>query len=73
MKHGEVIDYMPLDIEEAKPVYKSYPGWEKTEGVREWDALPETAKAYLKEIEKLTETKIGMVSTSPDRNDTIIC
>ncbi|MEJ2467856.1 MAG: adenylosuccinate synthase [Campylobacterales bacterium] len=70
---GEVIDYMPLDIEEAKPVYKSFPGWEKTEGVREWDALPETAKAYLKEIEKLTETKIGMVSTSPDRNDTIIC
>jgi adenylosuccinate synthase len=70
---GEVIDYMPLDIEEAKPVYKSFPGWEKTEGVREWDALPETAKAYLKEIENLTETKIGMVSTSPDRNDTIFC
>jgi len=70
---GEVIDYMPLDLEEAKPVYKSFPGWEKTEGIREWDALPETAKAYLKEIEKLTETKIGMVSTSPDRNDTIFC
>ncbi|WP_345985779.1 adenylosuccinate synthase [Sulfurimonas sp. HSL-1656] len=70
---GEVIDYMPLDLEAATPVYKSFPGWERTEGVREWDALPETAKAYLSEIEKLTETKIGMVSTSPDRNDTIIC
>ncbi|MBD3800592.1 MAG: adenylosuccinate synthase [Campylobacterales bacterium] len=70
---GEVIDYMPLDLEAATPVYKSFPGWERTEGVREWDALPETAKAYLGEIEKLTETKIGMVSTSPDRNDTIIC
>ncbi|MHC3993487.1 adenylosuccinate synthase [Thiomicrolovo sp. ZZH C-3] len=69
---GEVIDYMPLDLEAATPVYKSFPGWERTEGVREWDALPETAKAYLSEIEKLTETKIGMVSTSPDRNDTII-
>ncbi|UFS62784.1 adenylosuccinate synthase [Sulfurimonas sp. HSL-3221] len=69
---GEVVDYMPLDLETATPVYKSFPGWERTEGVREWDALPETARAYLSEIEKLTETKIGMVSTSPDRNDTII-
>jgi len=69
---GEVIDHLPLDLERAKPVYKSFPGWEKTEGVREWDALPETARAYLSEIERLTETKIGMVSTSPDRNDTII-
>ncbi|WP_345972842.1 adenylosuccinate synthase [Sulfurimonas diazotrophicus] len=69
---GEVIDYLPLDLEAATPVYKSFPGWERTEGVREWDALPETARAYLSEIEKLTETKIGMVSTSPDRNDTII-
>lgn len=69
---GEVVDYMPLDLESAKPVYRTFPGWEKTEGVREWDALPETAKAYLSEIERLTETKIGIVSTSPDRNDTII-
>jgi len=69
---GEVIDYMPLDLETAKPVYKSFPGWETTVGVREWGALPDTAKAYLKEIERLTETKIGMVSTSPDRNDTIV-
>ena len=69
--NGEVIDYMPLDLEEAKPVYKSFPGWEKTEGIRTWDALPETAKAYLRAIETLTETKVGMVSTSPDRNDTI--
>ncbi len=69
---GETIDYMPLDLDKAKPVYKSFPGWEKTEGVRRWDDLPETAKAYLREIETLTGTKIGMVSTSPDRNDTIL-
>ena len=69
---GEVIDYMPMDIDAATPIYKSFPGWERTEGVREWDALPQTAKAYLAEIEKLTETRIGLVSTSPDRNDTII-
>jgi adenylosuccinate synthase len=67
-----VIDHVPLSLESAKPVYKSFPGWETTVGIREWDALPETAKAYLRAIEALTETKIGMVSTSPDRNDTIM-
>ncbi len=69
---GQEIDYMPSDIENAKPIYKSFPGWDKTEGVRSWDDLPETAKTYLKFLEEVTETKIGLVSTSPDRNDTII-
>lgn len=68
---GEVVDYVPLELERAKPVYKSFPGWEKTVGIRSWDALPEAARAYLRAIEALTETRIGMVSTSPDRNDTI--
>ena len=69
---GKEIDYMPSDIENVKPIYKSFPGWDKTEGVRKWDDLPETAKTYLKYFEEVTETKIGLVSTSPDRNDTII-
>ncbi len=69
---GKEIDYMPSDIENVKPIYKSFPGWDKTEGVRKWDDLPETAKTYLKYFEEITETKIGLVSTSPDRNDTII-
>ena len=68
---GEVVDYVPLELERAKPVYKSFPGWEKTAGIRSWDALPEAARNYLRAIEALTETRIGMVSTSPDRNDTI--
>jgi len=69
---GKEIDYMPSDIENVKPIYKSFPGWDKTEGVQKWDDLPETAKSYLKFFEEITETKIGLVSTSPDRNDTII-
>jgi len=69
---GKEIDYMPSDIENVKPIYKSFPGWDKTEGIRKWDDLPETAKSYLKFFEEITETKIGLVSTSPDRNDTII-
>lgn len=69
--NGEVIDYMPLDLENVKPVYKTFAGWDKTEGVRRFEDLPVTAQEYLRAIEELTQTKIGMISTSPDRNDTI--
>lgn len=69
--NGEVIDYLPLDLENVKPVYKTFPGWDKTEGVRRFEDLPATAQEYLRAIEELTQTKIGMISTSPDRNDTI--
>jgi len=69
--NGEVIDYMPLDLENVKPIYKTFAGWDKTEGVRRFEELPATAQEYLRAIEELTQTKIGMISTSPDRNDTI--
>jgi adenylosuccinate synthase len=69
--NGEVIDYLPLDLDNVKPVYKTFPGWDKTEGVRRFEDLPVTAQQYLRAIEELTQTKIGMISTSPDRNDTI--
>jgi adenylosuccinate synthase len=69
--NGEVIDYLPLDLDNVKPVYKTFPGWDKTEGVRRFEDLPVTAQEYLHAIEELTQTKIGMISTSPDRNDTI--
>lgn len=69
--NGEVIDHMPLDLENVKPVYKTFPGWDKTEGVRRFEDLPQTAQEYLRALEELTQTKIGMISTSPDRNDTI--
>lgn len=70
--NGEVIDYMPLDLENVKPVYKTFVGWDKTEGVRRFEDLPATAQTYLRALEELTGTKIGMISTSPDRNDTIV-
>ena len=69
--NGEVIDYMPLDLENVKAIYKTFAGWDKTEGVRRFEDLPATAQEYLRAIEELTQTKIGMISTSPDRNDTI--
>jgi adenylosuccinate synthase len=69
---GKEIDYLPSDLEGVTPVYKTFKGWEKSEGARSFDALPEAAQAYVRAIEELTKTKVGMISTSPDRNDTIL-
>jgi adenylosuccinate synthase len=70
--NGEQIDYMPLDLDNVTPIYKTFAGWDKTEGVRRFEDLPVTAQTYLRALEDLTQTKIGMISTSPDRNDTIL-
>lgn len=65
-------DEMPSFIENATPVYEEIDGWDKVVGVRDYDSLPENAKKYISRLEHLVGTKIGLVSTSPDRNDTII-
>jgi adenylosuccinate synthase len=70
--NGEQIDYMPLDLDNVTPIYKTFAGWDKTEGVRRFEDLPVTAQTYLRALEDLTQTKIGMISTSPDRNDTML-
>lgn len=70
--NGERIEYVPYDLEDAKPIYKSFAGWDKTEGIRSFEALPETAKAYILALEEMIGTKIGIISTSPEREDTII-
>ena len=69
---GEEIDYVPYDLEYVKPIYETFEGWERVEGIREYRELPNAAKAYIKAIEKLTQTKVGIISTSPDREDTIV-
>ncbi len=69
---GEVIDYVPYDLENVKPIYETFKGWDKVEGIREYRELPNSAKEYIKVIEKLTQTKVGIISTSPDREDTIV-
>ncbi len=71
--NGEEIDYLPQDLESVKPVYKEVPGWGKSEGCRTVEELPENAKKYVELIEEVTSTKVGIISTSPDRLDTIIC
>lgn len=70
--NGEVINYMPSDLEDVKPIYEDIKGWDSVVGCREFDALPENAKKYINRIEELTGVKVGIVSTSPERDDTII-
>jgi len=58
---------------ECKPVYEEMPGWKvSTLGVKSFSGLPENARRYLKRIEEITETPIDMISTGPDRDETII-
>jgi adenylosuccinate synthase len=69
---GEVIDYVPTNLEEVTPIYEELEGWKSVEGICEFDKLPSQAKEYIKRIEEITKTKVGIISTSPDRNDTIV-
>ena len=73
---GEVIDILPMgadDIERCKPIYETWPGWsESTVGVTQLDKLPVNARLYLQRIEQVTGVPIDLVSTSPDRDHTIM-
>ena len=60
-------------VEACRPIYEDWPGWStSTAGLREWDALPEAAKAYLSRLSEVTGAPISMISTGPDRDDTIL-
>ncbi len=69
---GETIDYVPENCEEVEPIYEEFEGWDSVVGVRNYSDLPKNAKIYLERLADLVGVKIGMISTSPDRNDTIV-
>jgi len=73
---GKKMDYLPAAVDDqlkAKPIYKSFKGWNcSTKGIKKFDNLPDNAKNYIKELEKFIETKVASISTSPERNDTIL-
>jgi adenylosuccinate synthase len=71
-KDGKKIEHFGGDLDGVNPIYEEMDGWDSVVGVREFDKLPKNAKKYIKRIEELTQTKVGIISTSPDRNDTII-
>lgn len=69
----EIAPNNPDDFSRCKPIYERYEGWQSVSAaVRDYDDLPEKAKDYLAAIEALLDVKIDMISTSPDRNDTIV-
>ena len=74
--NGKKIDYLPSASEDQfniKPIYKTFPGWKtKTQGIRHMKDLPENAKKYVYAIEDFIGAKISSISTSPERDDTIL-
>ena len=72
-KDGKKITNFPSNLEGVKPIYQEFDGWDSVVGIREFDKLPKSAKEYIKAIEELTKTKVGIISTSPEREDTIKC
>jgi adenylosuccinate synthase len=73
---GKLSDILPVGAEELErcvPVYEEMAGWmESTVGVKSFAALPEAARAYLGRIEALTGVPIDLISTGPDRDETIV-
>ncbi|MER0238266.1 adenylosuccinate synthase [Fulvimarina sp. MAC8] len=74
--NGEVIDYLPAslaDQEALEPIYETFAGWsETTAGARRWSDLPAQAVKYVRHIEELVSAPIALLSTSPERDDTIL-
>ncbi len=73
---GERIDYFPAAMRDQAgvvPVYETFEGWtESTRGARSWADLPATAIKYIRRLEELIEVPVALLSTSPEREDTIL-
>ncbi len=73
---GTRLDYLPTAADQqarCTPIYEEMPGWsESTEGARSWNDLPANAIKYVKRVEELIECPVALLSTSPEREDTIL-
>ena len=73
---GKRVDYLPTAADHqarCKPIYEEMPGWsESTEGARSWADLPANAIKYVRRVEELIECPVALLSTSPERDDTIL-
>jgi len=74
--NGRELDYLPASTKEqenVEPIYETLEGWsETTYGARSWADLPATAIKYVRRIEELIEAPVALLSTSPEREDTIL-
>jgi len=73
---GKTYDYFPAGTSaqaEAEPVYETAEGWQQsTRGARSWADLPATAIKYVRRVEELIGAPVAMLSTSPERDDTVL-
>ena len=73
---GVTSDILPVGAEtlaNCEPIYEELPGWkDSTVGVKALDGLPANARAYLQRMEQLCEVPIDIISTGPDREETIV-
>ncbi len=73
---GKRLDYLPTAADQQSrctPVYEELPGWsESTEGARSWADLPANAIKYVRRVEELIDCPVALLSTSPERDDTIL-
>ena len=73
---GARLDYLPTAADQqarCTPIYEEMPGWsESTEGARSWAELPATAIKYVRRVEELIDCSVALLSTSPERDDTIL-
>ena len=75
LPNGEVFDYFPRsdDFAAAKPIYETMPGWSDTTfGMTSLDQMPQAAKEYVNRLGELVGAPIDIVSTGPDREQTIV-
>ncbi|TCL06363.1 MULTISPECIES: adenylosuccinate synthase [Sodalis] len=76
MPDGREVKITPLAAEGwdgIVPIYETLPGWsESTFGVKEFDKLPEAARRYIRRVEEVTEVPVDIISTGPDRTETMI-
>jgi len=74
--NGRELDYLPASTKEqelVEPIYETMEGWSDTTfGARSWADLPATAIKYVRRIEELIEAPVALLSTSPERDDTIL-
>jgi adenylosuccinate synthase len=74
--NGQAYDHLPAGSHlqaAAEPIYETLEGWsESTQGARSWAQLPATAIKYIRRIEELIEAPVALLSTSPERDDTIL-
>lgn len=73
---GKKLDVLPRGsdaVARCEPIYETFPGWKgSTVGIQDWNQLPKEAQSYLKRVEEVACVPIAMVSTGPDRNETIL-